>query len=289
MRLFIEKANDIHELASFITDANQDKQTHIGYCGRELDWNLAALQEDFMQEDGSLHFYIAKDQAGNLLAAIGLDIDESEAEVWGPFNKTENTEIQLQLWNQLLKEYPKINTFDFFINEENIQQRQFMSKIKAKEHDKHLQLKVRKADISVNQPLRSVPFEAVDEAAFTKLHNEAFPDTYYDAATIISRLGEGNILKVLKNETGEMQGYAYFELDRELEDASLEYISISSDFRGQGLGTLLLREVLYDIFSYPEFTEIQLTVDAPNESANRLYFNAGFQLQDTLVHYCFKR
>ena len=163
-----------------------------------------------------------------------------------------------------------------------------MESIQAENCGKHFQLRVKKEDFEIEQAIKSVLFEEKDTPAFKRLHDKAFPGAYYNAATIISRLGNGNFLKVLKNADEELQGYAYVELDEELNEASLEFISISPDFRGQGIGTILLKEILTEIFSNPGFTEVDLVVEGINASANRLYYNAGFQLQDTLISYRFQ-
>lgn len=289
MNIKIEKAKDVQELAIFITEMNQGKEAHIGYCGREYEWNLAALEEDFRADDGSLHFFTAEGNSGEILAALGIDFDESIAEVWGPFNKTNESDLENQLWEQLVTEYPDVTTYTFFINEENLKQQSFMERVQAENRGKHLQLKVKKSDFTNEETIKSVSFEGKDTSAFVKLHDEAFPGTYYDAKTIISRLRNGNFLKVLKNAAGELQGYAYVELDEELNEASLEYISISPNFRGQGIGTVLLKEILTEIFSYPGFTEVNLVVEGINEAANRLYFSAGFTIEDTLISYRFTR
>lgn len=289
MNIIIEKARDAHALALFLTEVNQNKQTHIGYCGREYEWNLKALREDFQAADGWLHFYIAKDYTGKIVAALGADIEETTAEVWGPFSETDTVETQEKLWKQFIKDYSAIQDYYFLLNEENLQQRHFMKKIRAEESGRHLQLNIKRADFKNVRDLQSVSFTPEDEAAFTKLHTETFPNTYYNAKTIISRLSNGNILKLLKDDAENLQGYAYFELDYELEEASLEYLSISPRYRGQGIGTVLLREVLTEIFSHPMFTEVQLTVEAANTAANHLYFQAGFKTGDTLISYRWKQ
>lgn len=289
MNIIIEKARDIHALALFITEMNNEKHSHIGFCGREYEWNLKALQEDFLGGDGSLHFYIAKNNSEKIVAALGADLDETTAEVWGPFNQTDSLGIQEQLWERFVKEYPIVQSFYFFINQENVMQKNFMEKLHAKERGKHLHLEIKRQNFTQVQKLKSVSFDVKDEASFTTLHTEAFPNTYYDAKTIINRIDNGNVLKVLKDENDILQGYAYFELDKDLHEASLEYISISSHYRGQGLGSLLLREVLTEVFSYHGFSEIQLTVEDTNTTANNLYFKTGFEKNDTLISYLFEK
>jgi ribosomal protein S18 acetylase RimI-like enzyme len=70
--------------------------------------------------------------------------------------------------------------------------------------------------------------------------------------------------------------------------AHLEYIAIAPEFRGLGLGTALLKEVLTDIFSYDEVQQITLTVNNTNDQANYVYFKAGFQKKDLLWSFILK-
>lgn len=207
----------------------------------------------------------------------------------GPFNKTSSVKLQYQLWEQLVNENPAVQTFYFFINKENIQQRTFMDEIKAKNTGEHLILEIKEQDFErVSGKLKSVPFIQSDFNAFEKLHNETFPNTYYDARTITERLGNGNNLRVIKTETNELLGYVYFEIDTEISDASLEYIGVSSKARNQGLGTIMMKEALTEMFSYQQIKEIKLTVENTNSQANHVYRKAGFETKDTLISYTLK-
>jgi len=138
--------------------------------------------------------------------------------------------------------------------------------------------------------MKSTSFTQSDFKSFEKLHNEAFPNTYYDARNIIERLGNGNTLKVLKNEaTNELEGYAYFEIKTELSEASLEYMSISPTAQNRGLGTMLLREALTEMFTYKEIKEIKLVVENTNSIANHVYIKAGFEQKVILSSYILTR
>ncbi|GEM_PF-5393579 len=75
-----------------------------------------------------------------------------------------------------------------------------------------------------------------------------------------------------------------YAVDTEFEDASLEYLSISNA-QNKGLGTVLLKEVLTDMFSNPQITEVRLSVDNTNSHANYIYKKAGFKLKDSLFGY----
>lgn len=285
MHWTVEKVQDFKELSLFLAAMNRKKETHIGFCGEQPDEILQTLQEDFVGENGGVPFFIARDQADAIVAAIGLDIDASYAEVWGPFNQTVSMDIQDALWNALIKANPSVDTYAFFINQENVRQQIFMKELGAKKKGEHLKLLINKHDFEQVQVIKSTPFEQEGFKAFEQLHNETFPNTYYDAQTIVERLSDENILKILKNELSELQGYAYFEIDTDMAEASLEYIGISKAFQNKGLGTMLLKEAVSEMFAFPNIKEIALVVQSINSPANHIYMKAGFKQEDTLINY----
>lgn len=284
----IEKAKDLEELSLFLSEMNKQKRSNIGYCGEKADEIYGKLKEDFVGIDGDIRFFVARSNTGEIMTAIGLDIDESSAEVWGPFNRNSSVELQHQLWEQLVNRNPTVQTFSFFINEKNIEQQAFMNELKAKKTGEHLILEIKKLDFNLASEMENTLFTQSDFIAFEKLHNETFPSTYYDAKTITERLSDKNMLKVLKNESNELQGYAYFEVDIEMAEASLEYIGICENAQNQGLGTMLLKEVLTEMFTFPQISEIKLCVDNANSQANHVYIKTGFKPKDILVSYLYK-
>lgn len=197
--------------------------------------------------------------------------------------------MQFQLWKELIKDHPEVREFQFFINEENSMQQAFMKELKAKEQGKHLILEIRKENFNEVLEMTSTPFSQNEFHEFQKLHNELFPGTYYDASILVERIDKSNILKILKGDSNEFKGYAYFEVYPETGEASLEYIGISNDYRNQGLGTLLLKEVLSEMFTYPQIESINLTVEHTNDQANTVYKRAGFEQKHKMISYRFKR
>ena len=285
MNVTFEKAIDLEELSLFLSEINKHKKSNIGYCGEKVEEIYQTLKEDFVSGDhGDINFILARNSE-EIIAAIGLDIDETSAEVWGPFNQTSSVNLQYPLWEELKNENPTVQTFSFFINKENLQQQQFMKEIKAKKTGEHLILEMKERSFERVSKMNSVPFIESDFKAFEELHKETFPSTYYDARTIIERLGAVNNLRVLKSESNELQGYTYYEVNPEMSEASLEYIAISTKAQNQGLGTMMLKEALTDMFSYPQIKEITLTVNHTNSLANHLYMKTGFEQKDSLITY----
>lgn len=288
MSVTIEKATDLKALSFFLSNINKQKKFHIGYCGQNSEEIYQTLKADFIDENGNIKFLIVKSNRGEIVAAIGLDIDESSAEVWGPFNQTLSMSVQHELWKQLLYANPTVKSFQFFINQENKQQQMFMYELQAEKTGEHFILEIKQQNFEKVCEKKSVLYTQDDFQAFEKLHQETFPGTYYNAKTITDRLSDKNILKVLKTESNELQGYAYYEVDPKMEDASLEYISIASTYQNQGLGTMMLREVLTEMFSYPQINNIRLTVNNTTSQANHVYIKAGFTPKYILNSYDLK-
>lgn len=288
MNAIIENAKDLDELSLFLSESNKRKESHIGFCGEQVEEIKQTLKEDFVSHDDDINFFIARNNIGKIIAAIGLDVDGTVAEVWGPFNQVSSIKLQCQLWEKLVNENPIIQEYYFFINKENTQQQEFMKELAAKKTGEHLTLVIKERNFNKVSEMKSTPYVTGDFNDFENLHNDTFPRTYYDARTITKRLGDGNSLKVLKNELNEFQGYAYFEVDAEMGEASLEYISISTEAQNKGLGTMLLKEVLTEMFSYTPINEIKLTVENANSQANHVYMKAGFEPKDILLSYLLK-
>lgn len=269
--------SELDEAAQFIANLNSKETHHIGYCGTEKDDILKTLKEDFIQNSETT--VVACFLEHTLQAIIGLDIDEDCAEVWGPFSINEDLKRQHQLWGFLMEQFPEVTQFQFFINEHNILQQQFMNELQTQKTGEHLYLEIIRDTFEPVTTILSKSYEEQDFAEFTHIHTDAFPKTYYNAATILQKIKRSNTnkLKILKSSDGVTQGYVYYEIDLGEQTAHLEYIAIASEYRGLGLGTTLLREVLTDIFSYEEVKGITLTVNHTNDRANYVYLKAGFQ------------
>lgn len=289
MEKIIERAKTLQELVHFLAEMNQQKHTHIGYCGENPPEIEQTLAEDFVDENGHTAFFIVRNEKGEIAAALGLDMDGETAEVWGPFNQSALKEQQAQLWEACVQAYPHIQKFFFFINEENREQQYFVKQLGARKTGEHLTLLMTKERLQPVKERVSKRFVQEDENAFRELHDTEFPHTYYDAAEIMGRLNEERILRVVKTEEDRLIGYAYFEVDQEMKEASLEYIAISPAARNRGLGTILLKEVLEEMFAFPEIERVQLCVDYQNDQANHVYEKAGFERKDILYSYILQR
>lgn len=75
--------NEIQEAALFIAKLNTNPKNYIGYCGTDSIELFEALQEDFIDGEHGNIVVVLDDT--KILALVGFDLYEGNAEVWGPF------------------------------------------------------------------------------------------------------------------------------------------------------------------------------------------------------------
>ncbi|MDQ0273544.1 GNAT family N-acetyltransferase [Cytobacillus purgationiresistens] len=268
------------DLAHFLAKMNQQKQHHIGYCGDNEAEIMDTLLHDFSELPLGESFFTAYEK-GKLIGAIGLDIDleEKSAEVWGPF--TDNKETLDSLWNRICLHHDStLNKVYFFINEENNQALTFMKKINAEHKSQHYILKAEKGEN--NETHLVIPYAHHYQEAFSRLHEQAFPNTYYSANEILDKLNEYNQLLLVPAEDEQIKGYVYIEALPDHGEGNIEFISASPRFRRQGIGTLLLKAALSALFQHKEILTVSLCVGADNQMALSLYKAAGFKIAHEL-------
>lgn len=273
----------IEELANFFATCNKKTTMHIGYVGTNPAEIAETLRDDFVQQHDELSVAIMTNDAGQMIGAIGLDVEDDHAEVWGPFS--EQRDVSQALWQLLQAKLPHVHTYQFFIHAQNVQQQTFVQQLGARCTGTHRILSLCRTDFQqVTGQLEPFHMRYVD--AFTKLHNDTFPATYYDAQAIMSRLSNNNQLWLLL-EQQTLIGYSYFEVVPAFEDASLHYIAIDPRYHKQGYGTKLLTETLSHMFAFPEIDHLTLSVSSNNDRANRVYEKVGFVTESELVSYTF--
>src|SRR5690625_1658036 len=131
MQATLEKDEDLTELSRFLSKINTHKKSQIGCCCEKPEEIFKTLKEASIEDDGDANFFIARNNMREIVAAIGLDIDEATAEVWGPFYQTSSAKLQFELWKQLLNANTTVQSCDFFLNKEYTQQHMTMYDIKS--------------------------------------------------------------------------------------------------------------------------------------------------------------
>ena len=270
--------------AAFIEELNNIKANHIGFCGTSYNDLLNTLQEDFV-EDANTSIYVQMNEE-EIVSLIAYDIDDDVAEVWGPFTKQQNDYELLELWQFATDHHPTVTQFQFFINEQNTKQIKFVVMLGAKKSGEHSYLMVKREEFEPISNQLSSHYTDSFALPFAEIHNEAFPNAYYNPDTIVRKIKEDktNFLKLIISNS-EVLGYAYYQLNLEERTAHIDFIAIKHSVKGKGLGTRLLKEISTHIFSHPEIEDISLTVNNTNKAAIHIYLKAGFTQVNVLWAY----
>lgn len=282
---------NLNLLAEFIARLNNIDEHHVGYCGEKQEEILDSLTNDFsdisIEESLSV---IYKDE--KIIAALGADvsIEDKTAELWGPFiNDEDPKELSLAMWEDLLtKLSDKVHTFNGFYNSKNIHADKFMKMLGGVKKDSHLILKVENKDLihEVDLEIKELSKERYDN--FIKLHEDAFPETYYSGQEIIDKIDNHNKVFVIENGN-ILSGYVYVEGKPKFNEGNIEFIAVSPTDRKKGIGTRLIKRSLAFLFNSLKIEEITICVDFGNSKAINLYKSAGFKEIHFLNHYILQK
>lgn len=309
IRLRMASHEDRTKIAQFIAQLNQEKEHHIGYCGEQQDEIQHTLSEEWNTAEGNISlsqsFVVAfeeQEQGEALIGVLGFDIDMDatsagiSAEVWGPFVQHEAWQEQAkQLWEYWLsfaRQAPKkqqVDQYRFFINKANSRAIRFVESLHGEFKSEEVVLHIEQSAIRPNEQTSNPmqPLHPDFQQAFILLHDNTFPGTYYSGAEVIERIQEekGKRRVFTCTVEQELAGYIYVEVEPEFGEASIEFIGVEPQYRGQGIGTQLLQQALSWMFSFEQIQSITLCVSADNSQALHVYEKAGFKRKHTLVFY----
>lgn len=94
-------------------------------------------------------------------------------------------------------------------------------------------------------------------------------------------------LAVRDDETGEITATGIAELDQEIGEGVLEWIQVSKEYRGRGLGGYLVRELLWRMRNHAKFATVSGQCDNAS-NPERLYRSCGFSGNDVWHILCGK-
>lgn len=283
-------SSKLKELAIFLEKMNNLPVHHIGYCGEQVDEIYDSLLNGFSDVRAERSFAISYND-NKITGAIGLDVDieDQSAEVWGPFCEGQELSQMSKLWEDVIEKCGvPIRTFHFFLNERNEKGSEFVISNGGLKKGDHFVLNAARNEFAPKGEKDIIPYASQYKESFDALHQQAFPNTYYSADEIISRINSTNQLFLVPNGDNKIKGYVYVEADPTHHEGSIEFVAVSDDYRKQGIGTQLIRAALSHLFSQ-EIKEVTLSVGKDNESAIRLYRAAGFKVKHILTHFVLER
>ncbi|WP_226682445.1 GNAT family N-acetyltransferase [Sutcliffiella horikoshii] len=276
----------IEEVAAFIAELNGKSSSHIGYCGNQQQEISSYIQNELTDVPFEKAFVLAFMEE-TLIGVIGFDADfeKKSAEVWGPFVDANHHNQAILLFQDMLQLIPsKVERLSMFPNKENEIAVTTATNFNFLKQSEQAILIMRRNELFTSQIPELTLLTEEHKNEMIHLHNLTFPDTYYNGDQIIDRINEHRKVFFYKRED-KLAGYIYVEVEPEFSEARIEFFAVDERFRGQSIGTELLKGVVSWIFSFIEIDEIRLCVNSTNKQAIHVYQKAGFRLADELYFY----
>lgn len=266
---------------------NAENSSHIGFCGEQREEIYNSLMNDFSDLNIEDSFAVAWSQS-KIVGAMGLDFDlgNGTADIWGPFVTDEDPDTAQALWDKVLLKIPQeIKSCTFFVNKANEFAKKFAIQNNAHYSGADMVLTITRSTFTPEAVNASKNIGEKYYNSFARLHGEAFPKTYFNSSTILKRINNHNILSVIEEDESNIKGYVYIEANPEYNEGNVEYIAVSGEARGQGIGKTLLKDALKKLFSYPSIYEVTICVSCENAAAINLYKSVGFKEKYVLDSY----
>jgi ribosomal protein S18 acetylase RimI-like enzyme len=304
----------LDELARFVAELNRDKAHQIGYLDADPAQIAAALEE--LQPPPHESWVVAREQ-GRVVGALGFEADSELGRAWiyGPFALPPHPpapsplvgerEIPAplppgvreggggwggdpwattadQLWGALRALLPDgLREHEIFCNIHNTNCIAFAERHAFPLHGDALIFRFGRESLASLPATEAQELSGEHSAAFQALHDQVFPRTYFSGRQILERINQHRKLLTIV-ESGVLLGYAYVEVVPEFGEGNLEFIGVSEQARGKGVGGRLMAAALSWMFAFPSLNEIFLTTDTTNTAAIALYRKVGFQLLHTM-------
>lgn len=275
----------IEQMLEFIIRHNQKGETHIGYYGKgetEIRETLAEFTRPLEES------FLLAWQGEELVSVFGVEYDPEIGRAWlyGP-------QVASDDWHAIADEHyaaiqsllpESIHEQELFFDSNNKRGQEFAARHGFSEYSSDAVLFLERDAL---KPVPTAPVQVCDYAefffpAFEALHLAIFPRTYYTARQIVEKLDDKHRL-LLAIEAGNVLGYHFCK--RESQSGYIDFIGADPSARGKGLGAALLQAGIAWMFEPAQISMIELTVNANNQAAMRLYQKFGFATKHILCGY----
>jgi len=281
MNLVLAKREDLHRIAQFMTQMNQNEETACAHLGDVESENYEYLEELY-EEDVKCCYYIEED--GWIVAAIAGDRceDNQSIEVLGPYvspeclkreEKVEQMILRMKNWAagyRLKFFHPCVNTL---ISQVILS---MGGRCNGRNYSMEFLLKntasIASTQISwVNYQKKSctIADAAIQIAA---IHDRIFPKSYYSGSTIVERVDAQHWL-VFCHDGDIVTAYASFDAEQ---DGYLDFIATVREYRNRGYAKCLLTAVC-EILREAGASKVSITVAEDDQEALELYHRFGFK------------
>jgi ribosomal protein S18 acetylase RimI-like enzyme len=268
------------ELVSFVVRLNSNDAHHIGFFGEgEADVRSSLAECLIPPAEG---FQLACD-GDQLVGVFGVDADPEIGRAWlfGPLiGHADWQSLADELYTASIKVIPEgISEQDLFCDVRNSNMAAFAERhgfpLRSENAVVTLERTDYKKTISSETPFSIVDYSPSFFEQFESCHNLLFPTTYLTARQSVEKLDSTRRL-FLGLENGQMKGYHFCKVETDARSGYIDFIGVNESVRGRGLGAILLAAGIDWMLSFPETDRINLTVNADNVPALKLYKNFGF-------------
>jgi RimJ/RimL family protein N-acetyltransferase len=275
------------ELIRFVARHNTDGAHHIGFFGEgEADVRASLAECLIPPAEGFLLAY----EGDKLAGVFGVDVDHEISRAWlyGPLIAHRDWHIVAdELYAQVLALIPAdIRDYDLFCDEQNIRMQEFAARhgFPLRSENAVLNLDREKYTPVAAGKAKIIPYQASFFEQFEQLHRSVFPNAYFTARQIVEKIDDTRQL-FIACEDERLIGYHFCKIDPETESGYIDFIGVEGSARGRGTGADLLASGLDWMLSAPMMRKIDLTVNADNAAALRLYEKFGFVTERVMRGY----
>ena len=288
MRIVYLDETYLDEGVALMAKYNKEKRYKIGYCSLKPNSIRKDLIESFEDEENKT---IGVIEQGKLIGIIDLqvDLEKQVIEMIGPFIDREEENEWLSIANEMCQFIFEALGFTykylFFIHQENQINKKLLKNLGATSRGHEYVLELKKENVKV-QLLSKRIVEASQNVyeEFQAFHDTLWPGVYYSGKQIIEKLTRGYQLFIAKNNQ-ELEGYVFVQKQLEAESGYIHFLAVKEGYRKQGIGKALLTKAIEYLFKESQIKKISLCVEVLNEVAMQLYFDVGFEVENTYTAY----
>lgn len=268
----------LDELVQFVTLRNSDGAHHIGFFGEGEADIRASLAECLIPP--SEGFVMAYD-GDEIVGAFGVDADPEINRAWlfGPLvDHPDWHEVADQLYTKVIPRIPVgIRDYDLFADVQNTRMEAFAVRHGFPIHSENAVLTLARENYNpVSQrKTKVIPYREDFFDAFEQLHKTLFPTGYFTARQMVEKIDENHQL-FLAVENGQLLGYHFGKTEPPSGSGYVDFIGTDASARGRGIGADLLAAGIDWMLAEPATQKINLTVNADNVAARKLYEKFDF-------------
>lgn len=266
------------ELVQFVARLNSEGEHHIGFFGEGEADVRASLAECLIPP--SENFVMAYEE-NELVGTFGVDADPEVNRAWlfGPLvDHTDWHEIADQLYAKVLPRIPvNIRDYDLFADVQNTRMEAFAVRHGFPVNSENAVLTLTRENYkpAAKRQAQVIRYQKRFFKRFETLHKALFPNAYFTARQIAEKIDKYHQLFLVMEER-RLLGYHFCKIEPESGSGYVEFIGADPSARTRGIGVDLLASGVEWMLSASTTQKINLTVNADNVAARRLYEKFGF-------------